>query len=210
MATWPDISAEEWAADAAGALAKLREAAEQRALEAIGWYASDKRNKRWSSRLLRAAAVVAGVAGGVFPLISRTVDGVNPNLGYIFLAAAAGLVAFDHFFGTSSGWMRDTAAMQALQGRLARFQLDWTRWQAEQAGTVPVVAPRTPAEGTAAALDLIAGLVTSVSELTEAETAQWITDFSTSVAALRQQVSPAVASPQDLLTMGEQGTLSAG
>lgn len=203
-----DISAGEWA-DPARTLEKMRAWAEQRAVVTIDWYTRDKRAKRWLSRLLRAAAVVAAVAGGVLPLISGTVNGVNPNLGYVFLAAAAGLVAFDHFFGLSSGWMRDIAAIQALQGRLARFQLDWARWQAEQAGILHASASRTSAEA-AAALDLIGGLVTGVGELTEAETAQWITDFSTSVAALRQQASPSVTSPQDLLTWGEQGNISAG
>jgi hypothetical protein len=176
----------------------------------IDWYARDKRYKRQSSRLLRAAAVASAVAGGVLPLISSTASGVNPSLGYVFLAVAAGLVAFDHFFGLSSGWMRCVAAMQALQNRLARFQLDWTHWQGEQAGALPLAEPRTPVEHTAAALDLINGLVTAIGEITEAETAQWITDFSTSVAALRQQASPAITSPQDLLTWGEQGNISAG
>jgi hypothetical protein len=203
-----DITAADWA-DPARTLARLRDWAERRAVVTIDWYTRDKAAKRWFSRLLRAAAVVAAVAGGVLPLISGTVDGVNPSLGYVFLATAAGLVAFDHFFGLSSGWMRDIAAIEALQGTLVRFQLDWTRWQAEQAGALPA-APRTPAEATSAALDLISALVTAIAEVTEAETAQWITDFSTSVAALRQQASPAVTSPQDLLTWGEQGNLSAG
>jgi hypothetical protein len=204
-----DITAADWA-DPTGTVAKLRDWAERRALVTIDWYTRDKRSKRWFSRLLRAAAVFAAVAGGVLPLISGTVSGINPSLGYVFLATAAGLVAFDHFFGLSSGWMRDIAAIQALQGKLGRFQLDWTRWQAEQAGVLPA-APLPSAEGTAAALDLISALVTAIAELTEAETAQWIIDFSTSVAALRQQASPAVTSAQDLLTWGEQGGgISAG
>jgi hypothetical protein len=200
------ISAEQWL-DHAQALDQLRTWAEDRAVDTINWYLTDKRAKRWTSRLLRAAAVITAVAGGVLPLISGSVHGINPNLGYIFLAIAAGCIAFDHFFGLSSGWMRDIAALQALQDKLARFQLDWARWQAAQAGALRNSAAVSPADATSAALDIIDALTTGVAQLTEAETAQWITDFSSSVAALRQQASPSVTSPQDLRTWSHQGDL---
>ena len=126
--------------DQAQALDQLRAWAETRAVETITWYQRDKRTKRWTSRLLRAAAVIFAVAGGLLPLISSSVHGVNANLGYVLLAIAAGCVAYDHFFGMSSGWMRDIAALQALQSRLGRFHLDWARWQAQQAGALGPVA----------------------------------------------------------------------
>jgi len=204
-----DISAEQWL-DHAQALDRFRAWAEDRATEAIRWYLRDKQAKRWASRLLRAAAVVTGVSGGVLPLISGSVHGINPNLGYIVLAVAAGCVAFDHFFGLSSGWMRDIAALQALQGRLGRFQLDWARWQAAQTGATGSSAWAAPGEAVVAALDLIDELVTGVAQVTEAETSQWITDFTSSVATLRQQASPSVTSPQDLITWGNQGGPSSG
>ncbi len=171
----PEMSAQQWS-DSAGAIAHLRAWAEARTVETIRWYLRDKQPKRWASRLLRAAAVAFAVAGGVLPLISSTTHGLDPNLGYVLLAIAAGCVAYDHFFGLSSGWMRDVATLQALQGRLARFHMDW--------------------------------LMTDVAQLTQAETAQWIVDFSTSVAALRQQANPSVTSPQDLITLRSQGNLS--
>jgi hypothetical protein len=198
--TRPEITADQWR-EPGQALDRLRTWAEDRATETITWYLRDKQNKRSFSRLLRAAAVVLAVAGGVLPLISSSTGGISPNLGYVFLAVAAGCVAFDHFFGLSAGWMRDIATLQALQSRLARFQLDWARWQAVQAGA----GTDRPATDVVAALDLIDELVTSVAQLTEAETTQWITDFSSSVAALRQQASPSVTSPQDLITWGNQG-----
>lgn len=198
----PEIAAEQWR-DQGQALDRLRGWAEDRAVETITWYLRDKQARRWSSRLLRAAAVVLAVAGGVMPLISGSGGGVSPSLGYVFLAVAAGCVAFDHFFGLSAGWMRDIAALQALQSRLARFQLDWARWQAAQAGADGAAVDVT------AALDLIDELVTGVAQVTEAETAQWITDFTSSVAALRQQASPSVTSPQDLITWSNQGGVSA-
>ncbi len=202
--TRPEITAGQWR-EPGLALDRLRTWAEDRATETITWYLRDKQNRRSFSRLLRAVAVVLAVAGGVLPLLSGTTAGIDPNLGYVFLAVAAGCVAFDHFFGLSAGWMRDIATLQALQSRLARFQLDWARWQAVQAG-----AAGAPATDVVAALDLIDELVTSVAQLTEAETTQWITEFTSSVAALRQQASPSVTSPQDLITWSNQGGVSPG
>jgi hypothetical protein len=178
------------------ALEELRDWAEERALELIDWYARDKRIRRVASRLLRAAAVVLAVAGGAFPLLIH--EGPGANLGYVFLAMAAGCVAFDHFFGISSGWMRDIAALMALRGRLTRFHLDWAAWQADT--TVP---DRTPK-----GLALIDRLVTDIVRVSENETAQWIAEFNTSIASLRQQSTPAVTSTSDLMTWSHKGDLS--
>ena len=52
--------------------------------------------------------------------------------------------------------------------------------------------------------------MTDVARITEAETGQWITDFSSAVAALRQQANPGVTSPQDLITWESQGDLPSG
>jgi hypothetical protein len=234
----PGSPPQQWR-DQAEALDQLRDWAEARTVETIIWYLRDKRGKRWESRLLRAAAVVFAVAGGVLPLVSGSTEGINPNLGYIFLAVAAGCVAFDHFFGLSSGWMRDVAALEALQGRLARFHMHWAKWQAARAGALDggtaasaaadagaddaaagVAAAGVAAAGvaaatasaatgtTGAALDLIEGLIIDVTQVTEAETTQWIAEFTSSVAALRQQAVPSVTSPQDLITWSSRGDLS--
>ncbi len=232
----PGGSPQQWR-DQAEALDQLRSWAEARTVETITWYLRDKRGKRWGSRLLRAAAVVFAVAGGVLPLISGSTEGINPNLGYVLLAVAAGCVAFDHYFGLSSGWMRDVAALEALQGRLARFHMHWAKWQAEQAGVLgrsaadPAAADAAAADdsavgagdavaadaasasamGTAgAALDLIEGLIIDVTQVTEAETTQWIAEFTSSMTALRQQAVPSVTSPQDLITWSSRGDLSSG
>ena len=197
----PDTTLAGWADDVQ-AVELLRVWAVGRTAETIAWYQRDKRPKRWESRLLRAAAVLLAVIGGALPLAASSVHGVNPNWGYVALALAAGCVAFDHFFGLSSGWMRDIASLQALQSRLTRFHLDWARWQAAKSGVL--AGSDAEAGSTAAALDLIGGLITDVSEITESETAQWITDFTSSVAALRRDASPSVTSPQDLITWGSK------
>ncbi len=203
----PGTSPQQWR-DHPQALDQLHAWAQARTVETITWYLQDKRAKRWASRLLRAAAVAFAVTGGVLPLISGSIHGLNPNLGYVFLAVAAGCVAFDHFFGLSSGWMRDIAAVQALQSRLTRFHLDWAKWQAAQAGALNSSGADPQVSATSDALDLIDALMTDVAQVSEAETAQWITDFSSAIAALRQQANPSVTSPQDLITWSEQGNLS--
>jgi hypothetical protein len=182
----------------AEALEQLRDWAEARAVETILWYLRDKQPKRWASRLLRAGAVVFAVAGGVLPLLTATIHGIDPSLGYVFLALAAGCVAFDHFF----------VALQALQGALTRFHLDWARWQAARAGEQQGAA--SGPEPIGAGLELIGGLIDSISKVTEAETAQWVSEFSSSVAALRQQANTGVASPADLIAWSSHPVPPAG
>ncbi len=192
----------------AEAIGQLRDWAEARAVETINWYLRDKRPKRWASRLLRAGAVIFAVAGGVLPLLTATVHGIDPSLGYVFLALAAGCVAFDHFFGLSVGWIRDIVALQALQGSLTRFHLDWASWQAARAGGQPKTG--SDADAISAGLALIGGLIGDIAKVTEAETAQWVTEFSSSVAALRQQANPGVASPADLIAWSSHPVPPAG
>lgn len=195
----PDMTAAAWD-DQALAIDQMATWAQARAVETINWYISDKHAKRWGSRLLRAASIAFAVTGGVLPLVSSSAEGIDPNLGYIFLALAAGCVAFDHFFGLSSGWMRDMAALQSVEGRLGRFHLEWARWKASQATALHGQDPEAAAAAASAALDLIGDLVADITRITESETAQWIAEFSNSVAALRKEATPNVISPQDLFT----------
>lgn len=192
----PAVRAGQWRN--AEALPELHDWAVARAVETISWYLRDKQPKRWASRLLRVGAVAFAVAGGVLPLISATTHGLNPSLGYVFLALAAGCVAFDHFFGLSAGWMRDIVALQALQATLGRFHLDWARWEAVRE-TSGLSGPGA-ADVAGVGLELISGLLGEITRITDAETAQWISEFSSSVAALRQQANPGIASPADLIT----------
>jgi len=190
----PDVPVDTWG-DPMGALEQLRAWAEARASQTIEWYVRDKQSKRWASRALRAMAIVLGVAGAVLPLLAGSLHGLNPNLGYGLLAVAAGCLAFDHFFGLSTGWMRDIATLQALQSGVVRFEVGWTRWQASLA----FEGSGLDEDQTFRALELIEDLIGGVNKLAEAETAQWIAEFSNSVAALRKQASPSVTSPQDLI-----------
>lgn len=164
----PDLSRDAWR-DPAAALRTLHDWAVRYTTEITSWYLRDKRFKRWASRLLRAAAVVLAVAGGLAPLTSRR----DSTWGYTLIALAAGCVAFDHFFGLSAGWMRDMTTAQALQARMVRFHLDWAALESR--------------DDTATGIELVDGLLTDVLELTNAETAEWVSQFSTAISALRRQ-----------------------
>ena len=197
--TRPDVTVEKWN-DQARALDQLATWAESRTVDTINWYLRDKKVKRWASRGLRAASIVFAVAGGVLPLISSSTHGINPNLGYVLLAVAAGCIAFDHFFGLSTGWMRDIVASQSLQGKLARFHLVWARWEANYGHALTSSSAEAAAEARELALDHIDDLVGEVNRVTESETMQWVAEFSSAVAALRKEANPSVTSTQDLFS----------
>jgi hypothetical protein len=173
------------------AIEALRDWAEGQAEDAIDWYLRDKAIRRVGSRLLRALAIVLAVAGSLVPLLSAAWTGSAAGWGYVLLAAAAGCVAFDHFFGLSSGWMRDMAASQTLQRRLTEFRLEWTTNLLRPASVtgVPV-----PVGGSAVddaelnrRLDLVGRFAMEIADLVESETAEWLTEFRSSLARLDPQ-----------------------
>jgi hypothetical protein len=197
--TRPDVTVEKWN-DQVRALDQLATWAESRTVETINWYLRDKKVKRLASRGFRAAAIVFAVAGAVMPLVSSSTHGINPNLGYVFLAVAGGCLAFDHFFGLSSGWMRDIVAAQSLQGKLARFHLVWARWEATHGPALTSTSAEAAAGARELALDHIDDLVGEVSRITESETMQWVAEFSSVTAALRKDAHPGATSTQDLFS----------
>lgn len=198
----PGLSLSQWA-EPYEALGQLCGWAERYATTAMNWYLRDKQVKRWASRLLRAMAVLFAVGGGIVPLVGGV--GGSSNAGYVLIALAAGCVAFDHFFGLSSGWMRDISTAQALQDRLATFHLGWVRWQASG---VDLQSQDQISEhlrpNIQDALELINGLVVDVGRLTEAETTQWITNFNSSIAMLGKQIGTPSAQPPVAGGFGEE------
>ncbi|HEV7962462.1 MAG TPA: SLATT domain-containing protein [Actinoplanes sp.] len=181
-------SVEDWR-DPFSTLEALRSWAESQAAEAIDWYLRDKALKRIGSRLLRALAILFAIAGGVAPLLAATGDR-STSWGYVALALAAGCVAFDHFFGLSSGWMRDISAAQALRRRLSTFRFAWTTANANAALGAGAAADA------AARISLIEEFAVDVADLVDAETGEWLAEFRaniTSFATQDQRSLPAVS-----------------
>jgi hypothetical protein len=177
------LTVEDWRNPAA-ALDTLRRWAENEAGQAIEWYLRDKIAKRLGSRILRALAILLAVAGGVAPLLTAGSAG-NTNWGYVLLALAAGCLAFDHFFGLSSGWMRDIATVQALQRRLAQFRFAWIEANAEQALS------STYAADVKQRLGLIERFAADLAQLVNTETGAWLTEFQTNMSKLDGQTQRA-------------------
>jgi hypothetical protein len=171
-AAMPVPTVEDWR-DPAATLDRLRVWAEESASEARDWYLRDKAVKRVGSRSLRVLAILFAVVGGIAPLLAATADR-SANWGYIMLALAAGCVAFDHFFGLSSGWMRDITTARALERRLAAFRFAWTAANAEAAFGADATTIKV-------GLDLIEQFTTDVADLVDAETAEWLSEFRTNI-----------------------------
>lgn len=187
---FPDLTGQEPSA----ILNSLRDWAEGQAEDTIAWYLRDKAVRRSISRLLRGCAILLGVAGGVVPLISAASSGIVASWGYVLLAMAGGCLAFDHFFGLSSAWMRDIATAQALQRALTEFRLDWatTGLRTEADGGYGLVGPEVARQRE----ELIRVLVTRTAELVEAETGEWLSEFRTNIGDLNRRSEWTVSSAQ--------------
>jgi SMODS and SLOG-associating 2TM effector domain 2 len=183
IAALPALSVEDWQHPDV-VLDQLRRWAETHAEEAIEWYLRDKRAKRLGSRLLRGLTIILAIAGGLVPLLMAGQNGRATDWGYVLLALAGGSAAFDHFFGLSSGWMRDMATLQALQRRLLEFRLTWI---------TTLTTGKAAADGSeiSTRLELIRRFALDVSELVSGETGDWLAEFQTNVGQLRNEAGRA-------------------
>ncbi|GAA4592681.1 SLATT domain-containing protein [Planotetraspora phitsanulokensis] len=177
---FPLLTPEEWRAPEA-ALRRMYAGAEARAIANADWYLEDRVRKRVPSQILRGLAILLGAAGALQPL-AATAGSSDGSLawGYVLLAAAGVCVAFDHFLGLSSGWMRDMVAAQRIQHRLVEFQLDWAAMNARDA--------IGPDQSTVHEyLELLRSFMSDISLITAEETSEWVSDFQTAVSQLNNQ-----------------------
>lgn len=169
-----------WEADkVAGSLVALYEWATVHTLAAVHWYLGKKRSKARASRWLRLAAILLVTAGGGFPVLVTTFgsDDSLLGVGYILLAAAAGCLAIDRFFGISTAWMRYLTTELTLQRELQRFQVEWAKLSARCGPTLSI------AEITEH-LNLLGAYVDRVSDEMAAETKAWVEEFRGSLTEL--------------------------
>ena len=167
----PMAAMEQWQ-DTETALTQLYRYAEGRAIEAADWYLQDKRGKRSWSRGLRLVAILLVIAGGLQPLLDAAAPGTGRTAwGYVLLALAAACIAFDRFFGLSSGWMRSMTTAQALERRLGQLQYDWALECARSAArTVDPKQAQTR-------LTLLRAFADDMAALMQQETAEWVLEF---------------------------------
>lgn len=157
-------------------LRELRTWAEHEAEDAIEWYLNDKRLKRRGSRVISALTILLAVAGTLIPLASVVSGGPPQGWGYVLLALAAGCKGFDHFFGLSSGWMRDITAAQALRAELNDFRMAWAAEGLRAADGAASGDTLDPA-ALERRLALLTSLVEAVRRQVESETAEWLNEF---------------------------------
>jgi hypothetical protein len=105
-----------------------------RAREAEAWYERHKRLPQIWSRVIRGMVILLGATGGLarivaglrFDSITPAIASLISQLGYLLIGIAAGLLAFDRYFGLSSAWVRYVTAMAELQRLEAEFLLEWS------------------------------------------------------------------------------------
>ena len=163
------------------AVQSLYNRAEAKAIETIDWYLAKKRAKKRASRFLRASAILLGSAGALEPIVTATSFGsVQAKWGYLLLGAAAACVAFDRFFGVSTGWMRCMQSAQLLQTLVEKFQYDWIAPYLIDTDSAPPLADR---------LTLLRTFGEDVSQVVNDETAEWAREFSSNLTDLQAQAA---------------------
>lgn len=173
----PFASAEDWV-DSNAAIDALYHAVEDKAISTIDWYFSVKRSKKRASRFLRAAAIVLGVAGALVPVaVAPWTELRQVQWGYVLLGLAAGCVAFDRFFGISTGWMRCVRTAQALQSALEDFQYGWAATYVDGSGL-----DQRPAR-----LAMLRDFSSQVTGLIRGETTEWELEFHANLTRLDDQ-----------------------
>jgi len=169
----------------------LYDYAENHARQSISWYAGHKRKKALCSRGLRFAAIFLTTLGGLSPILgslgwqqipvpNSTLALNVGQLGYFFLALAAACVAFDRFFGFSSGWMRYITTMMTLERALSAFRFDWAMMAAKFGKEDP-----TP-DQVQAMIQRLKEFLASVDAQVDQETQAWVSEFRTSLADIEK------------------------
>jgi hypothetical protein len=158
--------------------------------EAIRWYTKAKRTKATLSRWLRGAAIFAGILGGLAPIFAAMATAMPADTdapdfqllitqgGYVAVGIAAGLLAFDRFFGLSSGWIRYMTAMTTIERLRLEFILDWARLRREAGQQVDVLKM----------LDRAVMFRKALYQVIEDETSKWVSEFQAAMKDLDQYV----------------------
>jgi hypothetical protein len=180
----------------------LRQYVEEDVEAAIKWYYAKKPWKAWASQLLKLLTLLATGFGGLLPIVSAT--GVFSNglkgaeqqirnlqinqIGYLCFGLAAAFLAFDKYFGYSTGWMRYITTAMSLETALRNFRLDWAKTTSGLAGT-------TPSGGVLETLlQKIQDFCVAARTLVEKETQAWVMEFQTNLSQLEKEAKAAIES----------------
>ena len=162
---------------------KIYQYAETSASDSINWYGVKKSSKASFSRKLRTSAIILTTVGGLAPIISTLeifTDRYIGQFGYLFLGLAAACIAFDRFFGYSSGWMRYISTKMTLERSLSEFRLDWAMMLAK-IGKDPLTA-----EQVQLMIRRLKEFLVLVNNTVEQETLTWVAEFKTNLAEIEK------------------------
>jgi hypothetical protein len=178
------------ACNPAASLANLYAATIAKARQQIEWYRVKVGPKRVGSQLCRLAAIVLLGLAALIPLIRSALSSaaivtagrmnVAFELGYVFAAVAAGVIAFDKYFGLSTAWIRYIQTELALEGALDELQYDWVALQAKIQGQSPAT------EQCQAMIQRLRSFIVLVNSKTQQETEEWVMEFQANLADLEK------------------------
>jgi hypothetical protein len=180
--SWKSTTAEE-------AIHSLFGYADTEAKNVVAWYEKAKHRKAHASSALRGFAIAFFIVGGLAPILAGFLNGVETTewmiiiaqCGYLMLGVAAGSLAFDRYFGMSSGWIRYMTTLAAIERLRAEFLFDWA--------SLLQKAPATIDDATKLLfLARAQAFQKGVLELVEKESAAWVAEFQSSVADLEKVV----------------------
>lgn len=80
---------------------------------------------------LAALVPLVKAAGVGSTALTRNEFGVTFEFGYVFAAIAAGVLAYDKYFGLSTGWIRYIQTQLVLEGALDELGYDWVSFLAK-------------------------------------------------------------------------------
>ena len=169
----------------------LYQYAEAHANDSIDWYGRKKHDKAVMSRLLRGLAIVFTSLGGLTPIISalgwstvqlpRSMPELNVGqLGYLFLGLAAASIAFDRFFGFSSGWMRYMTTKMTMERMISEFRMDWAMMVAKLGEKSPTT------DQVQLMIQRIKEFLVAINTNVEQETQTWVSEFKTNLAEIEK------------------------
>jgi SMODS and SLOG-associating 2TM effector domain 2 len=184
---------------------------------AIHWYYAKKAWKAWASQLLKFLTLLATGMGGLLPIVSATgifssslpeaqrqVRNLQVNqIGYLCFGLAAAFLAFDKYFGYSTGWMRYITTAMALETALRNFRLDWARTTSGLAGATPSGAVLE------ALLQKIQDFCVAARTLVEKETQAWVMEFQTNLSQLEKEAKAAMDSARTAVETAQKDAKSA-
>jgi hypothetical protein len=159
------------------------------AAEADAWYRRHKGRRATYSRTIRAVVILFGAVGGFAPIVAGLRVGaitaenaaVINQLGFLCIGVAASLLAFDRYFGVSTGWLRYVAALSAIQRQRAEFLFQWSELLREISNSP------TP-DDLSRFIECARSFRLTIIDVIARETEAWNTEFRSSFADLERLV----------------------